>query len=347
MNRRKPEFQALDLATWPTVAYPEFEHEARRTFEARMQALVRYARGESLKQIEQSTGVDRRQLYRWLERALSPHPDGRPFGFRALVSYIRVAEYARLTPVRVRGERGSCGAAGALSQLFERYPTLAAWLLLQVKQHRVLLEQINTDGRLRTRLRGLQPLHDEFLRHCRAVGLTAADYPFNTAGRAIRSLSQRLKEEMLRSFGAAARSAGASHLKGLPHRGDGVGSPAATRPFQVVEFDGHRLDIRLKVVVRDPLGFEHEFEMERVWLLVIIDVCTRVVLAYHLVLAREYSRYDVIKTVEKALDPHRARPFTIEGLSYGPQDGFASQRLPELEYVTWAVSYTHLTLPTT
>lgn len=121
MIRRKPEFQTLDLATWPTVAYTEFDHEARRTFEARMQVLVRYARGESLKQIEQSTGVDRRQLYRWLERALSPHPDGRPFGFRALVSYIRVTEYARLTPVRVRGERGSCGAAGALSQLFERY----------------------------------------------------------------------------------------------------------------------------------------------------------------------------------------------------------------------------------
>ena len=144
-----------------------------------------------------------------------------------------------------------------------------------------------------------------------------------------------MKTEKLGSFGAAARSAGASHLKGLPYRADGVGSPAATRPFQVVEFDGHRLDIRLKVVVRDPLGFEHEFEMERVWLLVIIDVCTRVVLAYHLVLAREYSRYDVIKTIEKALEPHRARPFTLEGLSYGPQDGFASQRLPELAYVTW------------
>jgi transposase InsO family protein len=335
MSRRKPEFQAIDVATWPAVAYTEFDHEARRAFEARMQALVRYARGESLKHIEQSTGVNRRQLYRWLERALSPHPDGRPFGFRALVSYVRITDYVRLSPVRICGERGSCGAAGALSQLFERYPTLAAWLLLQVRQRRVLLEQINTDGRLRTRLRGLQPLHDEFLRQCRAVGLTAADYPFNTAGRAIRSLSQRLRAEMLRSFGAAARSAGASHLKGLPHRDDGVESPAATRPYQVVEFDGHRLDIRLKVVVRDPLGFEHEFEMERVWLLVIIDVCTRVVLAYHLVLAREYSRYDVIKTIEKALEPHRTRSFTIDGLCYGPQDGFASQRLPELAYVTW------------
>jgi hypothetical protein len=104
------------------VAYTEFDYEARRAFEARMQALVRYARGESLKHIEQSTGVNRRQLYRWLERALSPHPDGRPFGFRALVSYVRIAEYVRLRPVRICGERGSCGAAGALSQLFERAP---------------------------------------------------------------------------------------------------------------------------------------------------------------------------------------------------------------------------------
>lgn len=103
----------------------------------------------------------------------------------------------------------------------------------------------------------------------------------------------------------------------------------------MVEFDGHRLDIRLKVVVRDPLGFEHEFEIERVWLLVIIDVCTRMVLGYHLALAREYSRYDVIKTIEKALEPHRPRAFTIPGLAYEPQDGFASQRLPELAYVTW------------
>jgi putative transposase len=164
--------------------------------------------------------------------------------------------------------------------------------------------------------------------------LTAADYPLNTADHAIRSLSRRVKAEMLRSFGSAARSAGAAHLKGLP-RLDDPGSPAAVRPYQVVEFDGHRLDIRLKVVVRDPLGFAHEFEMERVWLLVIIDVCTRAVIGYHIALAREYSRYDVIKTIENALAPHQARTFTIPGLAYGPQDGFPSGHLPELAYVTW------------
>ena len=101
----------------------------------------------------------------------------------------------------------------ALSQLFKHFPTLGAWLLPQVGQHRVSREQIDTHARLRKRLRGLQLLHDEFLRHCCAVGLSAADSPFNTAGRAIRSLLRQLKVEMLRTFGAAVRSAGASHLK--------------------------------------------------------------------------------------------------------------------------------------
>jgi putative transposase len=334
VSRRRTDFQALDVASWPGIAYTEFGDEDRRAFQLRVNAVERYARGESIGDIELATGVNRRQLYRLLDRGLAQHPDGRIFGFRALLKHVGISDYVRTSPVKVHGDRGSRGAAGALSLLFERYPTLAAWLLLQVKQRRVLLQQVGTDGRLRTRLRGLRSLHDEFLRQCRAVGLTAADYPFNTAGHAIRSLSQRLKAEMLRSFGAAARSAGASHLKGLP-RHDENATPAATRPYQVVEFDGHRLDIRLKVLVRDPLGFEHEFEIERVWLLVIIDVCTRMVLGHHVVLAREYSRYDVIKTVEKALEPHLKRSFSIPGLDYGPHDGFASHRFPELAWATW------------
>ena len=52
------------------------------------------------------------------------------------------------------------------------------------------------------------------------------------------------------------------------------------------------------MAVQDPLGFEHEFEMERVWLLAIIDVCARAVLSDQIVLAREYCRYGVIRTIE-------------------------------------------------
>ena len=181
MNRRKPDLQAIDVSAWPTVAYTEFDQATRNMFEKRQQAILRYVAGESIREIEKSAGINRRQLYRWLERAQEQHPDGRPFGFRGLIRYMRIADYERVRDVQVHGERGSRGAAGALAQLFERYPALAGWLLLQVKRRRVLLEQIHTDGHLRTRLRGLQSLHDDFLHQCRSVGLTAGDYPGSVA----------------------------------------------------------------------------------------------------------------------------------------------------------------------
>ncbi len=316
------------------IAWTELDAETREVMKLRIDAVERYARGERVKDIEKVTGVNRRQIYRWLERGLAPHPDGRIFGFRALLAHVRVNEYVRVSPVNGRPSEDGSGKAGAFALFLERFPTLAGWLLLKVKQRRVSLEQVHTNGRLQTRLVGLHALHAEFLWQCRSLGLTAVDYPFNTDGHAIRSLSARLKVELLRSFRTAARAAGATHLKGLPHY-DKSDSRPATRPYQVVEFDGHRLDIRLKVVVRDALDFEHEFEIERVWLLAIIDVCTRAVLGYHLALGREYSRYDVIKTIESALEPHRPRDFTIPGLDYGSHDGFPSQRLPELAYSTW------------
>ena len=102
-------------------------------------------------------------------------------------------------------------------------------------------------------MRKLGNLHAGFLAQCRAVGITAAYYPLNTERMGIRSLSAYVTAKILTNFGDAARAAGRS----------------AVRPYQVVEFDGHRLDVRLKIVIRDPLGFEQEFEIERIWLLVI------------------------------------------------------------------------------
>jgi putative transposase len=91
MNRRRTDFQALDVAAWPGVAYTEFGDEERRAFQRRVNAVERYARGESIGDIELATGVNRRQLYRSLDRGLVQHPDGRIFGFRALVKHVRIS----------------------------------------------------------------------------------------------------------------------------------------------------------------------------------------------------------------------------------------------------------------
>ena len=276
--------------------------------------------------------MERRHFYRLLERCLALHNDGRAFGWRGLVPHARVGSYERVAEVAPGGVGRRPGAAGAFAQLLKTQSSLAKWLADSVRTKRVAIDQLSTDDGLRIRLSGLKHLHADFLRQCRSLGLGPTDYPFNVEQMGIRSLSAAVRQQCLRSFGHGARLAGATHLKGKP---SAPGSATAMQALDVVEFDGHRLDLRLKVVVRDPLGFEQEFEIERIWLLVIIDVWTRAVLGYHVSLNREYSRYDVIRTIEAAVEPHRRRVFTLPGVGYGACGGFPSEKLPESGYATW------------
>ncbi|MDE2434403.1 MAG: integrase, partial [Burkholderiales bacterium] len=324
----------LDLNSWAEFDANALPTAKRKVFSSRRLAVELYVKRVPLTEIESQTGVDRRQLYRLLDRCVQVHEDGRVYGFRGLVRYARVADYQRNARLLIHPLGGSRGMAGAFATLLQRYPALSDWIDQQVRKNRVTLHQLSSANGLRTRLSGLKHMHLAFLRECRSAGLTAADYPLNTEQMGIRSFASDVRERCLQTFERGARLSGATHLKGMPGNGDGS-APAARQALEVVEFDGHRLDVRLKVVVQDPLGFEQEFEIERVWLLVIIDVWTRAVLGYHISLSREYSRYDVIRTIEAALEPHRPHAFTLPGLGHGALGGFPSGKFPELEYATW------------
>lgn len=333
MNRRRDDLQNIDISIWPAVDVTALRSAARKSFEARRQAIELYVANKTVRDIEKETGINSRQLYGLLDRCLKQADDGQMLGFRGLLKYRHVGNYKRTANLLPDCSVTGKGLAGAFALLLERYPVLAVWLKQKMRERAVILRQISTNGILKTRLQQLGKLHAGFIVQCRAVGITATDYPFNTDCRGIRALSAYVAAKILNDFGMAARAAGAGHLKGFPRpAGDAM---AVVRPYQVVEFDGHRLDVRLKIIIKDPLGYEQEFEIERIWLLVIIDVCTRAVLGYHLVLSREYSRYDVIKTIEKALIPHQPRSFTLKDVGYGETGGFPSGKFPELGYAIW------------
>ncbi|TCG02910.1 hypothetical protein BZM27_52365 [Paraburkholderia steynii] len=98
------------MSAWPTVAFTELDDLSRADIRDTSNGpMLRYTAGESVKAIERSTGINRRQLYRWLERAQTPHSDGRPYGFRALIHYLRIADYERVRDV----QREASTAAGA------------------------------------------------------------------------------------------------------------------------------------------------------------------------------------------------------------------------------------------
>lgn len=175
MTQRR-EATSIDLSTWPEFDAKVLEAGQRNSFLARRRAIEMYCQHLSINDIESETGIDRSQLYRLLDRCARPHDDGRIFGYRALVPYSRVAQYERISKTQVFPIGGSRGTAGAFSALIQKSPSLADWVGRQIQEKRISITQVSTDDGLRTRLRGLKPLHLSFLRECRALDIKANDY---------------------------------------------------------------------------------------------------------------------------------------------------------------------------
>ncbi|MDR6861316.1 helix-turn-helix domain-containing protein [Variovorax guangxiensis] len=319
--------RSLRLAEWPILDDSALVEGQRAVFQQRKLAIEAYARGETLRRIAEECGIHGYTVQRLVRRAQQAHPDGRLWGYRALVPHVRVRSYERSKAPRVLVHE-TAGNAGAFAQLLQRHPGLALQLRRELEAGNVAL-QPGEPGRLT----GVKGAAARFHQACRELGLGAGDYPLNQQDKAIRSLGRTLRAWMQDDFDLAARAAGtrvkpASALRQLPERGAGDA-------FDTVEFDAHKMDVRLKVIDRDPLGGEQSYETERVWLLAIIDVATRCILGYTLSMKRECSRFEAIATFRRAVTPASAPELTLPGLSLLPSGGFVSQVVEQTRYACW------------
>lgn len=319
-----------DLSLWPTVDLTALTDEDLATFTARQRAIEMYVQNPqlSMKVINQHTGVDPKTVYRLIERCLKKHPDGAIYGFRAAIPYARLKQYERIHSVdRHHGAQGS-GLAGAFGLLLQRYPSIEAFLQRQAKQrHRAI-------GGAQEVRKSIKRIHKAFLEECRKAGVKPDEYPLNQEMAGIRSLASYFKRIDQRTFESAARSVGVDRV-GPAAPAEIEEAPPATRAFEVVEFDGHKIDLRITVRVIDPFGFETLLELTRIWILVLLDVASRAVIGYKIALSKEYNKDDVAGALQAALTPFKPRQYKIPGLSIRRGGGYPSGVLPQTEYACW------------
>ena len=320
--------ELICIAEWPRLDTKALGTHVLQKYQSRCAAIEAYAQGEAVASIETEHGIDRSTLFRMVKRAQRAHADGSIWGYRALVPHVHVAAYERRAPPRALVHT-KAGNAGAFTQLLQRYPELEAHLRRELSERNVELRGMGEAARLYN----FKPAMSRFLQACRELGLLASDYPFNQHDKGVRTLARTLHAWLNDRFDDAAHAAGvrfkpSSSLRKLPERG-------ANEAFDTVEFDAHKMDVRLKVVDVDPQGIERIFETERVWLLAIIDVATRCILGYTLCLHRECSRHEVIATIGHALTPAKVPLITLAGLSLAAAGGFVSQAVPETRYACW------------
>lgn len=317
MRRNEIPGTLSDPLTWPGVDPSALDAGRRAIYQQREQAVIAYLLGTPLADIERNFRVDRRTLTRLIERCLTAHADGRILGLRALIPHTRAKDYQRIAPALRRTEPG--GLTGAMGQLFERLPQLARIVEREISAGLLGLSQSG-------RLFGLRDVQSKLLAACREGGLTTIDYPFNQNEMGYRSLAVWIRKRLEMRM----------PIRPAPRTDDAWN--ASSHPFSVVELDGHKLDLRIRVRYTDASGVSIDLESERLFVITLIDVCTRVVIGWHLVPAPQYDHHDVLATLQDALTPrHRRQEFLIPGMRYLPGAGFVADLLPELAYACWDV----------
>lgn len=328
-RRASLEPELKDTSLWPTVDASLLSEKHFARYESRENAIREYLSDKPVKEICEAFGISRDELGRLLQRCLSIHPDGRIWGWRALIQFRRQQSYERRAPVKSNpsGKRG--GRSGALMQLFARLPHIKELVdALFLKRHRA---GIVHESRI-----PLRSIHKRFLDACRGAGVPATDYPFSVKnlGRiALWKYLCRLQKLELASAVRARYGKNSARILGSADKGHS--EKPILRPYQNVEFDAHRIDLFCTVSMPSPYGGIVQRVIRRFWILAIIEAVTRAILGYHISLNQEYDANDVLLCVRNAVVPWKRRGLTIPGLKYPEHGGMPSEVIPELAWALW------------
>lgn len=318
----------LDIITWPIVHVDKLDPKDRKVFLKRKKAVELYMKNErTLREISEETGIDRKKIRNFVKRCLSFDENSNIWGFRALIPGKRIKTYQRKSlPSAMK--RDNIKLTGSFRLFLQTYP--------EIKETIDTLYLGRNKREIRSPIIKVKDLHAKFLDACRSCGISHNEYPFITEDLARRSLYRYVRKLEQQYFGEAAKRYGEEMAKKARYTGKGQANvPMIVRPLERVQFDGHRIDASIAIIFQTPEGDEIVEIMDRLWLLVIIDVATRVVLSYHVSYNKEYSASDVLHCIKNAVIPRIHKPLTIPGLTYSEQGGFASEKIPEMHWAVW------------
>lgn len=332
-NKRWSRAAAVGLppvATWATVATELLEPAVREKFEAKHKAVFLYLSGVPTQEIFEQTGIQRWDLPRMVKRCMDLATDGRILGFRGLLPYLRVTGYTRKKVVESKRPQQKGGHTGALGAVLTRFPGIEAELIALLKKERKG-KRIHEH-----KIRGTT-LHRMFQDCLRERGVTETEWPFNTSYLGIRSIQRFMKELLDANFDRSVNTREEKPAKAHLAVGRGI-EPLLLfeEPFDAVELDAYSINAFFSVLFETPEGTQTSVQLDRLWLLALIDRAGSAALAYSIVYSSEVSADDVIKVIRDAVSKKwQPMELTIKGLRYPKDGGLPSGVIPECFGATW------------
>lgn len=293
---------------WPEVDEGALSEFALLRFRKRKDAIRMYLLGESGEFILAATGLKIKYLNRLVcERCMQQHPDGRVYGWRALVPSLHIAVYTRKK--FVRASRNGHGTAGALRTLLQLEPEFSKRLDDQILK-------ICPAARLGVVRRPRHAIWAWFLKELRALGYEVRqEWPFNVKTMGYAALLRYVDKLMSDKPVKAAGIIGGPTFAKKMQTGDGVDRPIVN-PFDRVEMDAHRTDGRF-VVMKPQIDGEWSPKLiHRLWVIVLLDVVSRAVIGYYLSLNFETNKEDVTRAIKNALIRWQRRNISYSDHAY-------------------------------
>jgi hypothetical protein len=328
--------RALDAAAleqWPIVDATQIKDPAdRKRFEDLKCAIELYAAGELVRKAISVAQVSERWFYRLVVNCARPAPDGRPWGYRALV-----ARTARTAPVRVKprveSANPSSGYGGYFRKLLHDKPEIEAGLVSALKR-------LGKD-QLQPNKLGFRGVHRLFIRECKKAGLADGDYPLNTEAKARVPLRRWLNDDFMSKHAVswlglevspdAAQAAGYGQGNGLDTR--------IEEPYSAWQIDEMTLDVQAVYRFLTETGGIDDLVLDRCMVIRVIALGSSVNLSWQMVVARQVAAHDLTSLMWDAINGHRPAGRAIPGLDYHEDCGYPSTVFPELRHRVPSVIY--------
>ena len=319
--------RGVDTGDWVQVDADALPADQRTRFMRRRRAIELYLQGATDSVIRREAGMARSNVYRLIvDRCLLPHADGDLHGWRGALPFSRVGGYHRRTKP-TPGEEGA-GVAGALAWLFASPEGQALEMRFR---KRILVKASGLTGPGRRK----QPLFRWLIGELRDLGYERrGEWPFNVERLGYVTISAFIDRVLAEHPERQRLLLGGEDARRKAVAGDGTARPQLA-PFDRVECDAHKLDVRMVVAVPSPHGDHEMRKIHRLWVIVLLDVASRVVLGYHLSLRRECAAEDVLRAVKRALSPWAPRKLHFSDSAYAEGGGLPSFVAPYLAGACW------------
>ena len=321
--------RSVDTSTWATPDEGALAGAVRARYFARKSAVALYLAGANDDEIQQTSGIGAKQAYRLIrERCLQVHPDGQPYGWRALVPYHRIKPYERHRPIRV--SHFGTGAAGAFTAVLDRHPDLRKKLdrriLREVSQDKLSEIKITKKNHWRWFKDQLRELGYEF----------RGEWPFSRDSEkyGYSSICRYVHKILSENPRKLAIESGGPELARKLKTGDGTNRPVFGF-MQRIEMDAHKIDGRFCISIPLLDGDSEEVIVHRLWVIVLQEVVSRAILGYYFSMNREVSADDVRRAIKCALSRWVERPVCFSDTPYEPGAGLLSSLGPEFTRLCW------------